>query len=69
LRAIDVQLDGLTLDRMDRQPREHVRDRLRDRAHEMMAELNIGAGPLGGLVRQATDTGFITPFLSKILQL
>jgi hypothetical protein len=35
LRAIDVQLDGLTLDRMDRQPREQVRDRLCDRAHEI----------------------------------
>jgi hypothetical protein len=45
LRPIDVQLDGLTLDRMDRQPREQVRDRLCDRAHEIMAELNIGADP------------------------
>jgi hypothetical protein len=69
LRAIDVQLDGLTLDRMDRQPREQVRDRLCDRAHEIMAELNIGAGPLGGAVRQAIDTGFITPFLNKLLHL
>jgi hypothetical protein len=69
LRAIDVQLDGLTLDRMDRQPREQVRDRLCDRAHEMMAELNIGAGPLGGAVRQAIDAGFITPFLNKLLHL
>jgi hypothetical protein len=54
---------------MDRQPREKVRDRLRDRAHEIMAELNIGSGPLGGVVRQAIDTGFITPFLNKLLHL
>jgi hypothetical protein len=29
----------------------------------------IGAGPLGGAVRQAIDTGFILPFLNKMLHL
>jgi hypothetical protein len=69
LRAIDVQFDGLTLDRMDRQPREQVRDRLRDRAHEIMFEFSIGSGLFGGAVRQAIDTAFITPLLNKTLHL
>jgi hypothetical protein len=53
LRAIDVQLDGLTLDRMDRQPREQVRDRLcdsdlRDAVQNLFQGFLVLIGGVGG---------------------
>ena len=55
---------------MDPQVRERVRDRLRARAHDIMAELKIGGqGWLGGGIREAIDLAFIKSQLDKLLGL
>jgi hypothetical protein len=65
IRAIDPDLNGLTLDQVDRRTREQVRDRLRSRAHEILAELGVPTA----LVREAIDLALIRPQLDKLLKL
>jgi hypothetical protein len=65
LRAIDPQFDGLTLERMDRSPREQVRNRLEDRAHNILAQMHIGPG----FVREIIVAALLKPQLNKLLKL
>jgi Patatin-like phospholipase len=69
LRAIDPQLDGLTLNRMDRAPREQVRDRLSARAHDILAQFGIGTGLFAGVVRETIVDAIIKPQLNGLLKL
>jgi len=64
IHPIDESLDGLELTAVPRDQRKRFKDRLTDRAHELMAELGV-AFPL----REAIDLGFITPKLNKLLSL
>jgi hypothetical protein len=55
---------------MDPQVRERVRDRLRNRAKEILAELKIGdQGWLGKSIREGIDLAFIKPQLDNLLGL
>jgi hypothetical protein len=69
LRAIDTQFDGLTLDRMELQPRERVRDRLSSRAHDILAQCHVGSGPFGGIIREAIVDALVQPQLNRLLKL
>jgi hypothetical protein len=69
LRAIDPQLDGLTLERMDRAPREHVRDRLSARAHDILAQFGVGTGLFAGVIRETIVDTLIKPQLNSLLKL
>jgi hypothetical protein len=70
INRIDTSLNDLHLEKMDPQVRERVRDRLRARAHDIMAELKIGGqGWLGGGIREAIDLAFIKSQLDKLLGL
>lgn len=69
LGLIDPALDGLKLAKMDRAVRESVRDRIRDRAHEIMKEAGIDPFLIGGTVREAIDLALIKPQLNKLLGL
>ena len=69
MRAIDPQLDGLTLNRMDRAPREQVRDRLSARAHDILAQFGIGTGLFAGVVRETIVDAIIKPQLNGLLKL
>jgi hypothetical protein len=54
---------------MDRTIRENVRDRLRDRAHEVLKEAGINPWLIGGAVREAIDLALVKPQLDKLLKL
>lgn len=69
IRAIDASLNGLTLQKMDRNVRIAVRDRLCDRAHEILKEAGINPFLIGGAVREVIDQAFIKPQLNKLLML
>ncbi len=69
IRPIDQSLNGLTVDRMDRDLRVAIRDRLRDRAHEVLKEVGVNPLLIGGAVREAIDLAFVKPQLDKILEL
>jgi hypothetical protein len=69
LGKIDPALDGLTVEKMDRGIREQVRDRLRNRAHEILKEAGIDPWLVGGAVREAIDVAFIKPQIDKLLKL
>jgi hypothetical protein len=64
IRAIDHRLDGLSLDHVDRDKRQQVKERLQDRAQEILKELGVSL-----LVRKPIDWFFISPQLDKILRL
>ena len=66
---IDKSLDGLTLEKMDRGVRGKVRDRLRDRAHDILKEAGVDPWLVGGAVREAIDVALIKPQLDKLLKL
>jgi hypothetical protein len=66
---IDPALNGLTVEKMDRGIREKVRDRLRNRAHEILKEAGIDPWLVGGAVREAIDVAFIKPQIDKLLKL
>ena len=65
IRKIDSNLDGLTLDKVDRGIREQFRDRLRSRAHDILAEMGVPTA----LIRETIDLAFIRPQLNKLLKL
>src|SRR5215469_219372 len=69
LRAIDPHLDGLTIDRMDRAPREQLRDRLSSRAHDILAQFGVGTGLFAGVVRETIVDTIIKPQLNNLLKL
>jgi hypothetical protein len=69
INPIDPALNGLKLEDMDHDVRTTVRDRLRDRAHEIMKEAGIDPFLVGGAVREAIDLAFIKPQLDKLLKL
>jgi hypothetical protein len=69
LRAINPELDGLTLERMDRHPRELVRDRLSNRAHDVLAQFQVGKPPFGGFVREAIVDALVKPQLNRLFKL
>ena len=65
IRSIDHELDGLTLDKVDRGTREQVRDRLRSPAHDILAEMGVPTA----IIRETIDLAFIRPQLNKRLKL
>lgn len=65
IRPIDSSLNGLKLENMDRDVRLLVRDRICDRAKEIMKEAGIRLF----LARQAIAIALIRPELSKLLKL
>jgi hypothetical protein len=69
IRTLDTTLDGLKLERMDRDTRIAVRDRLRDRAHTILQEIGVNPWLIGGAVREAIDLALIKPQLDKLLKL
>jgi hypothetical protein len=69
IRPIDPNLDNLKLQKMDRDVRVEVRERLRDRAHEILKEIGIDPFLIGGAVREAIDLALIKPQLDKLLML
>lgn len=69
IRHIDSSLNGLKLEQMDRDTRIAVRDRLRDRAHEILKEMGVDPWLVGGAVREAIDLALIKPQLEKLLKL
>ena len=69
IRKIDASLDGLKLDQMNRDTRIAVRERLRDRAHEILKEMGVNPWLVGGAVREAIDLALIKPQLDKLLKL
>ena len=69
IRDIDHSLDGLHLQGMDRNTRIAVRERLRQRSHEILKELGIDPIIIGGAVREAIDVALIKPALDKLLKL
>lgn len=69
LGKIDPALDGLTIEKMDRSVREKVRDRLSDRAKEILKEAGIHPLLVGGAVRDAIDAALIRPQIDKLLKL
>ena len=54
---------------MDRDIRITVRERLRDRAHEILKEAGVNPWLIGSAVREAIDVAFIKPQLDKLLKL
>ena len=55
---------------MDPNIRGKVRDRFRDRAHEILKEAGVDAPwPLGPAFRETLDKLLITPQLNKLLKL
>jgi hypothetical protein len=69
IRPIDPALNGLKLENMDRDVRTAMRDRLRDRAHEILKEAGVNPWLVGGAVREAIDLALIKPQLDKLLKL
>lgn len=65
IRTIDHELDGLTLDKVDRGTREQVRDRLRSRAHDILEEMGVPTP----IIRETIDLALIRPQLNKLLKL
>jgi hypothetical protein len=69
IHKIDATLDGLKLAQMDRDTRIAVRDRLRDRAHEILREIGGNSWLNCGAVRETLDLALIKPQLDKLLKL
>jgi hypothetical protein len=65
IRRIDTDLDGITLERMPRDIRQRFKDRLTERAHEIMAELGVPTPVL----REGIDLALVSPFLNRLLYL
>ena len=66
--APDPSLDGLKLEKMDRDVRENVRDRLIDRANEMMKQMGVEGFIYGPAVRGIVDL-ILKPKLDQLLKL
>jgi hypothetical protein len=66
---IDHDLDGLKLENMDHDIRVAVRDRLRERSHEILKEIGVNPWLIGPAVREAIDLALIKPQLDKLLKL
>ncbi len=64
----DASLDGIKLGKMDEDIREQVRDRLIDRANELMKEAGIDWVIAGPVVRSFLDI-FIKNKLNDLLKL
>jgi hypothetical protein len=65
IRPIDTGLDGITLEHMPRDIRQRFKDRLTDRAHEILAELGVPTPVL----REGIDLAIVSPFLNRLLYL
>ncbi len=64
IRPIDRSLDGIELSEVSRDLRKRFKDRLTDRAHDLLAELGVSF-----VLREGIDLGFISPQLNKLLAL
>lgn len=64
INKIDHTLDGLTIDKVDAGLRNQIASRLRECAHNLMADMNINFAE-----RQVIDLAFVTPQLKKFLKL
>jgi hypothetical protein len=69
IHPIDTSLNGLKLENMNRDLRIAIRDRLRDRSHEILREIGVNPWLIGGAVREAIDLALIKPQLDKLLKL
>jgi hypothetical protein len=65
IREIDESLNGMTLERMPRDVRQRFKDRLTQRAHELLKEIGVPTG----IVREGIDLALISPFLNRLLYL
>jgi len=64
IRKIDHELDGLTLDKVDRGTREQVHDRLCSRAKDIPAEMGVPTA----IIRETIDLAFIRLQLNRVLK-
>ena len=69
INEIDEDLNGLTMDKMDREVREKVRDRVRDRVMTILEEMGVEGFIWGPIVREGLNAALITPELNKVLKL
>jgi len=65
IRPIDASLDGLKLADVPRALRQKFKDRLNDRARDILQELGVPTA----IIRDAIDLWLISPQLSKLLDL